>query len=50
MPLQNGLKMGDRAFGVADRCGHVPFQEGESEGVFQLLGITLLSLPGKGLV
>ena len=47
--LQHCVDIGDLAFGVADRCGSYPFQEGGPVGVFQLPGITLLSLPGKVL-
>ena len=46
-PLQHCVVIGDCAFRMTGRCGGSLFQEGRPEDVFQLTGITLLSLPGK---
>ena len=44
------MDIGDCVFGVADRCGGSPFQEGGPESVFQVPGDCNPQLPWDGLL
>ena len=48
IPLQHCVDIGDCAFGVAERCGGSPFQEGRPEGLFQPPGDHTPQQPWEG--